>query len=203
MSKTIIIKKVNEKYKVPKLVKYRRNVNYLFEYNEKLYNKEIETTDKELKQISLLIEALNIKDKKKRLEFVYDKACDLLDNDFYGCNLCEFKNGKCMHDRKINSLGGGCCCNHDKSRACKHLTNIGCSTKCLACKFHICAMLKKQGYKFKVNDIYLIKYLYTWKQKIIIYNDFFMSKEEVLNDVYKNSLIRWLFTKDREFIKRK
>lgn len=49
----------------------------------------------------------------------------------------------------------------------------------------------------------MLKYLLNWKQKIMVYNDFFMTKEEVLKDVYKNSIILWTLSKKRDFIKYK
>ena len=52
------------------------------------YNKE--NKDKKIRQITQLVEALNIKNKSERLKFLYNKACDILDSDFYGKNVCQF-----------------------------------------------------------------------------------------------------------------
>ncbi len=194
--KEVVIKKINGKYKIPRFIRFKAKKDTIFkvERQEKMSNKEDI-------QVSLLVEALNIKDKRKRLEFVYDKSCELLDNDFYGCNLCEFKNNRCMHDRIHAKSMDGCCRSNDDKKKCPYIKNHRCTIKCLACKFHICYLLRKKGYKYRVNDIYLLKYLYNWKQKIIIYNDFFMTKEEVLKDVYRNSIIYWaLFSKNKKFI---
>lgn len=201
--KEVIIKKVNGSYKIPKFLRLKAGkLKYKFEYNSKMYGKEINADDKDTKQISLLVEALNINNKNERLEFIYDKSCDLLDNDFYGKNLCGFKNGKCIYDRKEKNLGGGCCCDSKNHLTmCPYLTNKGCSIRCLACKFHICSFLRKKGYKYHINDIYLLRYLLNWKQKIMVYNDFFMTKEEVLKDIKKNSIILWIFSKGKKFVK--
>lgn len=201
--KEVILKRVNGVYKIPKFLKLTLGIKkYYFEYNDALYNKELETNDKEVKQISLLVEALNIKNKKERLFFIYDKACDLLDNDFYGKNICEFKCGKCIRDRKLNNMGGGCCCDSKFHKSmCQYLTDKGCQVRCLACKFHICDTLKKKGYKYRLNDIYILKYLLNWKQKLIIYNDFFMNKEEVLKEVRRNSIVLWAFSRKKKFVK--
>lgn len=201
--KKVVLKRINGAYKIPKFLKITAGrKRYFFEYRDMLYNKEIDTTDKEVKQVSLLVEALNIKKRKKRLSFIYDKACDLLDDDFYGKNICGFECGKCINDRKYNNMGGGCCCDSKYHKfMCPYLTDKGCSVKCLACKFHICNTLKEKGYKYYLNDIYILKYLLTWKQKLIIYNDFFMSKEEVLKKVYRNSVILWSFTKKKKLVK--
>lgn len=199
----IIIEKVNDKYKIPRFLRWKiKNNKFKFKYNGKLYDKEIKTNDKDVRQTSLLVNALNIKDKKQRLSYIYDKSCDFLDEDFIFKNVCDFKCGKCAQDRLFNNLGGGCCCDSKGHETmCPYLTKKGCSIKCLACKFHICKTLKKKGYKYQVNDIYMLKYLLNWKQKIIIYNDFFMTKNEVLKDVIKNSIIIWAFSKRKEFVK--
>lgn len=200
--KEVIIKKVNDSYKIPKFLRLKAGkVKFKLEYNNKLYDKEIKTDNKEVRQISLLVEALNIKNKNKRLEFIYDKSCDLLDDDFYGKNICEFKKDKCLKNRKNKELGGGCCCDSNHLTMCPYLTNKGCSIRCLACKFHICSELRKKGYRYNMNDIYLLRYLLNWKQKIMVYNDFFMTKEEVLKDIKKNSIILWSFSSGKKFIK--
>lgn len=194
--KIYVIKEKNGIYKIPRFIRFLRR-EFKFECNGKLYNKEIKD-NKEVRQVSLLVEALNIKNKKKRLDFIYEKTCELLDDDFYGKNICEFKNNKCIHDRLHNASCNGCCMNNDGTKMCKYLDKGRCKIKCLACKFHICYCIRQKGYKCKINDIYMLKYLYNWKQKIIIYNDFFMTKEEVLNDVYKNSIIAWTFKKTKD-----
>ena len=74
------------------------NHNFKLEYNGKLYDKEIKD-NYEIRQISLLVEALNIKNRKERLEFVYDKTCELLDSRFQEENICQFKSNKCILDR--------------------------------------------------------------------------------------------------------
>lgn len=197
--KEFVFEKVKGKYKVPKFIRFVAGKrDFKFEYNGKLYNKELKT-NKEVRQISLLVEALNIKDKRKRLKFIYDKSCELLDDDFYGKNICEFKNNKCIHDRKHNASCDGCCKTNDGARMCKYLKDHRCSTSCLACKFHICYCIRRKGYKYKINDIYMLKYLYNIKQKIIVYNDFFMTPEEVLEDIYKNSIILWTFRRKKEY----
>ena len=200
--KEVIIKKEKGNYRIPKLLKLNLSKKiYKFEYNGKLYNKELKTDNKNIYQLSLLVEALNIKNKRQRYEFIYDKACDLLDNDFYGKNVCEFKNGKCIKNRKCHEIGDGCCCSVDHKTICQYLTDKGCSVRCLACKFHICRILKDKGYKYRLNDIYILKYLLNWKQKIIVYNDFFITKDEVLNDILKNSIILWSLKPVKKFIK--
>lgn len=191
--KDIIIKNVNGNYKIPKFLRLKLlNHNFKLEYNGKLYDKEIKD-NYEIRQISLLVEALNIKERKERLAFIYDKTCELLDSRFQGENICQFKNNKCVVNRINNTNIDGCCRCRNNKRRCKFLINHRCTNKNLACKFHVCSYLKSKGYSFRINDIYLIKYLYNWKQKMFCYYDFFISRDEVLKDIYANSLFKWAF----------
>ena len=65
MRKVLIIKQENGNYKIPKLLRYRLwNHDFKFEDEGKLYDREIKNT-KEIRQISLLVEALNIKKERK------------------------------------------------------------------------------------------------------------------------------------------
>lgn len=204
MTKEVIIEvDSNGNYKIPKLIRLRDNKNkkYKVLYEGKYYEKE--KLDKNIREITQLAEALNIKDKKQRLSYIYNKACDLLDSDFYGKNICNFKNNKCLHDRKDENKYDGCC-QSNNGKHCKYLKNHKCEVRCLACKFHICKELIKLGYKYRVNDILVLKYLLNFKQKIIVYLDYFMSEEEVLEDIYKNSIILWVLKKEKDkFIKDK
>lgn len=197
--KEIIIKVSDEgHFSIPFYIKYTDNKNkkYKILYKGKYYEKE--QKDIKIRQVSQLVQALNIKNKKQRLEFIYDKACDLLDDDFYGKNVCEFKNNKCMHDRKYNNSCDGCCRTNDGGKCCIYLKNHKCTIRCLACKFHICSCVRKKNLNYKVNDILVLKYLLNFKQKIIVYLNFFKTKQETINDLEKNSIILWTLKKEQE-----
>ena len=193
--KKIVFEKINGKYRIPRLIRFRirKNTKFYYKYKGRLYSKE-KNDNPELFQISTLVCALNIKSRKERLKYVYEKACDILDSDFYGKNVCEFKNNRCMHDRIYAISEDGCCRTNDDSEKCIYLINHRCQIRCLACKFHICDCIRKKGLHYRVNDILVLKYLYNWKQKIIAYCDFFKTEDEVLKDIYRNSLIIWAFT---------
>lgn len=201
MIKKVVLKKINNKYRIPRFIRFRirKNTKFYYEYKGKIYDKE-NNKNLELFQISSLVCALNIKNKKQRLKYVYEKACDTLDSDFYGKNICEFKNNRCIHDRIHSASEDGCCRKNDNSKKCMYLINHRCQVRCLACKFHICYCLKQKGIKYRVNDIFVLKYLYNWKQKIIAYCDFFKTEDEVLKNIYRNSLIIWAFSKNNDFI---
>lgn len=69
--KKIILKKVNGKYKIFRFINFFiKRYHFYYEYNGNLCDKYA-NGDKELKQISLLVEALNIKNKKEIIKFIY------------------------------------------------------------------------------------------------------------------------------------
>ena len=60
--------------------------------------------------LSDLVWALNIKKRKKRLEFIYDVACDEINEYVKDKNICGFKNNQCRMHRKLkNGYVNGCC----------------------------------------------------------------------------------------------
>lgn len=74
----------------------------------------------------------NIKRYSKKYDELYNKA----DKLFKKYNPCQIKNGRCI-------VGDKCCCGSEYKKVsyffkCKYLKKNGCSTKCLACKVHIC-----------------------------------------------------------------
>ena len=81
-----------------------------------------------------------------------------------------------------------------KSKAGGSLYGKATNSNCVS--IEICSNLKKLGYKYNINDILVLKYLLNWKQKIIVYLDFFKTPEEVLLDVKKNSIIYWILKKE-------
>ena len=199
MKKEVIIRvDDNGNFKLSRFIRLfdSKNKKYKVLYKGKEYIKE--SNIKEIRELTQIIEALNIKDKRKRLLFICNKACDILDDNFSCQKMCKFKNNKCIYDRMKKDKYNGCCGTIDRKKHCKYLINNNCSTRCLACKFHICHTLKKMGYKYKVDDILVLKYLLNWKQKIMVYLDFFMTPDEVVEDLYKNNIIAWAFRKTEE-----
>ena len=74
--------------------------------------------------IDFIIEALNIKQRKQRINFIYDQSCHLIDKENKGINICGFKNKKCYVQRKLkNGKCNGCC------RMCIYQTKAGCPTE--------------------------------------------------------------------------
>lgn len=134
-------------------------------------------------QDKIIINALNIKNRKKRIEYVYDSTCDYIDNYYNHENICGFKNRQCyvQQAKKTNSKYG--CC-----RKCKYVTDTGCPTKNLACKLFNCSkvLCKKRIIKYK--DLKTLKIL-SLRQRFIVKSDYFSLREDILKDLYTNSII--------------
>ena len=170
--------------------------------NLKIYNK----TKKYLEKINdLLIESkmktidsvLDIEDKNKRLDYLYDLVCDYLDKEFKDKNICGFNCGICkkrkaMIDKNIkkDTYVNGCCHSYLHNNDCVYLSdNKTCKTKNIGCKLFTCDYLKKQGYNYNLDDIYLTKYFFNIWQKYYIENATRKSKEEVIKGIKKRGII--------------
>lgn len=159
-------------------------INTFFKVNNKTNNKDIE----------YIIYALNIKKRKKRIEYIYNFACDLIDNKFKGINICGFKNGKCHVQQKTKKNCNGCC------RKCLYQSEHGCKTKNLACKLFNCSEVTSRYNVIKYEDLKILKLL-SFKNQMIIKSDYFSKYEDVLKDLYSYSLTYSLFRMTYRLIK--
>ena len=151
---------------------------YFYRYSKKkytIYENNKRTTNKELLEIE---KVLNTKDKKKRLELIYDITCNYLDSlDIL--KICNFKDGECVVNR-INKLRDCGCCKNNKGEVCKHLGDRGCLIRCPACKFYVCSYVKKK-IKPKLRDIKAAKYFLSYREKFYLRFCFFEPKEVIIN----------------------
>ena len=98
------------------------------------------TNNNELKTI---VNALNIKSRKKRIEYVYEESIKFL-NLYYKDDLCKFEGNKCIVQRKTNSNWiNGCC------MTCPLVTEKGCPSSNITCKLIYCNEAKKNNDKNK------------------------------------------------------
>lgn len=158
---------------------YQKFLKKILIYKSVLYintNFYVSKTIKE-ENISYIINALNIKSRKKRINYVYDKSCSMIDDKNKGINICGFKNHICYAGNS-----NGCC------RYCLYITNKGCSTKNLACKLFNCSEVTKRYNTLKYDDIKLLKVL-SLKNRFIVKSDYFSKREDVLKDLYSFSII--------------
>lgn len=156
-----------------------------------LNHKDIDI-DKEKDQriISLyhIEKAINIKEKKKRYEYIYDVVCNYLDSCFQGKNLCEFKNNKCLGDRSKKFEKSCGCCNGKNRGTCQYLVDGHCTIQCMGCKLFTCPSLRKKGIKFRIKDIPLLNYFFNLRQKEVLAYTIFTPKEKVIERLIK---FRW------------
>ena len=82
----------------------------LFIYRSFLYKKVTFTVEKDKYNITDIINALNIKKRKQRLEFIYDTCCKEIDDFYDHKDICHFKNNKCLVQEQLgNGNINGCC----------------------------------------------------------------------------------------------
>lgn len=145
-------------------------------------------------QLKLVIDALNIKGRKKRIYFVINELCNQVDEFYKDKNICVFCNSKCICHRKLKlDYVNGCC------RKCRYQSNRGCMTKNFACKMFNCSYVKNKYKTIEYNDLCLLKVL-TPIQRMIIKRDYFSSIDEVTNDlcfglIYSLPRLLVMFTK--------
>lgn len=169
--KELEIKDNNIEAVYKKLYRYRHKKNITFKIENDNYS------------LTPIINALNIKNKKDRLAYVYDTACKEIDNRYKGINICGFKNKKCFVQIKKPECGCYGCC-----RKCKYVTNTGCSTMNLACKLFFCSEVKDRYDIINYDDIKILKML-TKRQQFIVKSDYFSLRESVIKDLSYNSLL--------------
>ena len=164
---------------------YNKFIKKIFMYRSVLFKKvsfNLENTYNN-ENIDLIIKALNIKNRKQRINYIYDEACNLIDNKFKGINICGFTNGKCYVQLcSKKDYYNGCC------RKCLYQTNYGCSTKNLACKLFNCSEVKSRYEVITFKDLKLLKVL-SLKNQFIVKSDYFSKREDVLKDLYSYSII--------------
>ena len=136
--------------------------------------------NKQIPYIEYVVEALNIKNRKERIQYIYDQSCKIIDDRIGDKNICGFKNGKCYTQKNTN-LCNGCC------RKCLYQTCHGCSTKNLTCKLFNCSEVRKRFHVLTFDDLKLFQLL-SLKNKLIVKSDLFSSREDVLKDLYAYTL---------------
>lgn len=162
---------------------YLRTKKYL----EKINDPEIE------EKLIIIDKVLSISDKEERYSYLYDLICDYLDNEFKEENICGFNCGICkrrkdMMERNIKkeTYENGCCYGYKKGKACEYLIpGKGCSIKNIACKTFTCFYLRKQGYCFRLNNIYLARYFFNYRQKYYMENTYFVDKDIIISGIMK------------------
>ena len=136
--------------------------------------------------IDFVLDALNIKSRKARIEYIYDTLCCQIDSYYRDKNLCQFHKNQCLVQRKNKKYENGCC------RLCKYASRQGCTTSNFTCKMFYCESAKLGNSTLKNDNLILLKCLGI-RQRILLQHDFFSSREEVIQDLWWESLFINLF----------
>ncbi len=168
-----------------------RSTKLLFLYKSFLFRKVFFTTkDKSLKKI---VKGLNIKKRKKRIEYIYNEAIREI-NTYYFKDLCDFKNNQCIAQRLSGRSDiNGCCI-----AGCPNFGDKGCITINLTCKLIYCKSALGNIKRLKFRNIKILKLL-SLRQRIILKTDFFSSKEEIIKDLYYGLIIYGFRCLGKEF----
>ncbi len=133
--------------------------------------------------LKLVMEGLNIKNGRKRIRFVYDTCCMIIDKHDMGCNKCGFRDNRCyVQQLGCNKDTCGCC------RWCRYRRNEGCPTSNLACKLFNCSEVTTRYEVIGFSDLPLLKLL-NMRRQLIVKSDYFSLREDVLRDLYSISII--------------
>lgn len=164
-----------------------KNTRLLFLYRSILFRKvKFKTDNNELRNI---VNALNIKNKKNRIMYVYDEAIKYI-NNYYKDDLCKFIDGKCIAQRLSNSNHiDGCC------YRCPIVTDKGCPSSNFACKLIYCKTAIVNMKRLNFNKVKILKCL-SINQRIVILTDFFSTREEILEDANKGlfrTVLKYIF----------
>ena len=135
---------------------------------------------------------INEKNIEKRYLLAHNFICDYLDDEFYGKNLCGFKNNICsrrqdMIDKGIirDTYENGCCHGYKEGRDCEKLKDGRCTTRNIACKLFVCPYLRKKGVHFSLNKIPYARYLFNKRQKLYIITNHFIDQEIIVKGLVK------------------
>ena len=158
-----------------------KDFKYLTLYKSILFKfKKFETNSNNPQDI-IIVNALNIKNRKKRITYIYDSTCKYIDDFYKNKNICGFKKCKCYTQRHNNYING--CC-----RKCIYISSKGCTTNNLACKLFNCSEVYKRRKVIKYKDLKTLKVL-SIRQRFIVKSDYFSKREDVLKDLYSYSII--------------
>lgn len=170
--------------------KYNNNIILSFKYNNKLYNKPTKKLEKYQDYLEV-IKTFNIKNREKRISYIYDYLCNYFDEDMKKNNYCEFKDGTCIANRLGCSIHekDGCCYIRKKEYKglCKYLTDKGCSNPNPSCKIYMCEYLNKvkKVPNYDTHKIYLTNCFFNYKEHAFFRRHYFITKEEYLKEYFQ------------------
>lgn len=130
-----------------------------------------------------VINAWLIKNYKERLKYVYTSSCEIIQQINNNFNFCDIKEGRCINRRQNVSpkkYNPTSCCLQN----CSHLSENGCCTQNLACKFYFCKYLIQNGIYLSPFIFLPTKIYFTYFQKKLAKYDLFISSDEAIKRLY-------------------
>ena len=200
-----------------KLLKELKKKNKKIRYSGIKYNDNriIGIINKANQEIIDCIKAIFIDNRDEKYEFIYNTICNQLDQKWINENPCKFENNICICERQYkNPRENGCCyafwyknlgSQITGIHQCEHLhPTEHCRNSNITCKLYVCPYLKKHSnFRIKLGELIMVKIFFNKYQKIIIKNNFFIKKEELLkklkNDEYRIKPLL-LYYVDRSFL---
>ena len=164
------------------------------EIRSKKYKKIKKLKDKEYiikKEINseleeAFINAFNEKDLEKRYSYIYDYMCNYLDKNV--CNLCDFKDNKCVANRmkkSVHDING--CCYFRNEGFCKLFKDKKCTNPNISCKLFMCSLVEKKiGFESLPKNYLLLDYFFNRKQKYILQRSYRKKKEYTIKLLLEN-----------------
>lgn len=134
------------------------------------------------------IKAFNIKNLRKRYEFIYDYMCKYLDNNV--CVLCDFKDNRCIANRlgkSVHNING--CCYFKGDEGCKFLKNKKCTCQNISCKLFMCEYVEKKimHKKSLAKNYLLLNFFFNKRQKNVFHSNYRKTKDDTINKLLKLS----------------
>ena len=153
------------------------------------------------------LKAMSIDNERDRCEFIYNELFSSLDKKWGGKDHCNFCDNYCIayRNNKKFKQEDGCCYSFENGRffsrafaknkqKCKYLgENKSCQTQNISCKLYTCDYLKKhEKFELNLNDYLLARLFFKRKQHLILKNNFFVSKEEIIDKLMEHNRTPYL-----------
>lgn len=157
----------------------------VLKYNNQEFTKFDAGACKEIAQILKVVQIINTRKKKDKLNLIYDYTCDYLDNEFSQKNICNFKNNVCEYNRHVSKdkRVDSCCTRKLTKKTCQYFDEKTkrCTIKCISCKLFVCQYLrKKKKISYPIYQIPYLHYFLSLRQKLICSCSFYMPKDEIM-----------------------
>lgn len=127
--------------------------------------------------------ALNIKNRRKRIVYLYERCCEIIDRyNSEHCITCRYSAEGICEDPKHQTRKNGCCCH------CYLQSSDGCPTRNLSCKLYFCDHISNRYHPLTMEDINLLR-MFTASQREIIKSNVFVTEKTYIRLLYIGSYL--------------